>query len=102
MTEEEAKFNLDICGYSGKWKQAKELNRFMIKNDRYWKEVRLTFLELGGEYINKNYDISVQEAVESLKATARYLDLELEKVDRTKEPILYQFLENFRKGLLTF
>jgi hypothetical protein len=46
---------LNVSGYQGKWKAAKEL---AAKNERsddnrllpYWERVRLLFLELGGDY----------------------------------------------------
>lgn len=59
MTEEQiAAEDLDIKGYAGKWKAAQEL---ATKNERcddnrllpYWERVRLLFLELGGERIDR-------------------------------------------------
>lgn len=59
MTEQIAAEGLNITGYAGKWKVAKEL---ALKNERsddnrllpYWERVRLLFLELGGEYEDSN------------------------------------------------
>ena len=60
MTIEEynSSIDLDIFGYHGKWKKAKEL---AVKNERrdnnrllpYWERVRLLFFELGGDYLHE-------------------------------------------------
>ncbi len=49
---------LNIKGFSGKWKQAQEYERDSPRTDDtrllpYWERVRLTFLELGGEYVGQ-------------------------------------------------
>ena len=51
---------LNIKGYAGKWKAAQEYERNTPRTDDtrflpYWERVRLTFLELGGEYIGQKY-----------------------------------------------
>lgn len=51
--EQVAKEGLDVCGYSGKWKQAQELahSSNLSENHKllpYWERVRLLFIELGG------------------------------------------------------
>lgn len=56
--QKKAMEGLDIFGYAGKWRKAKEL---AIKNERhddykhlpYWERVRLLFLELGGGYLDR-------------------------------------------------
>ena len=59
MTDHEvAAEGLNIKGFSGKWKAAQKYeNRSPRKDDTrllpYWERVRLTFLELGGEYIGQ-------------------------------------------------
>lgn len=53
MTEEQAKEGLDICGYSGKWKNAMRHASIRITEGAtdYWAEARKVFLELGGGYL---------------------------------------------------
>lgn len=51
---------LDIHGFHFKWKAAKEyeLENKRVDDSRllpYWERVRLTFLELGGEFIGQKY-----------------------------------------------
>ncbi len=46
-------FDLNIAGYSGKWRQAKRLAETHHLQDPYWMRVRLLFLELGGERLDK-------------------------------------------------
>lgn len=59
MTDEEqqARSELNIAGFRGKWRKAQDL---AIGNERsddnsllpYWERVRLLFLELGGETLD--------------------------------------------------
>ena len=52
---------LNIKGYPGKWRTAKEMarNPCQYMDDRhllpYWERARLFFLELGGEFIGQKY-----------------------------------------------
>lgn len=61
LTEEQiAAEDLNITGFAGKWKEAQryELNSPRTDDTKllpYWERVRLTFLELGGEYIGQKY-----------------------------------------------
>lgn len=50
LDEQEAATGLDICGYAGKWKKAKESEK---PGPNYWSRVRTHFLELGGAYTNQ-------------------------------------------------
>lgn len=57
MDQEEAiaKQGLNLSGYGFKWRQAQGLvDNGAVRGDilllPYWEQVRLTFLELGGEY----------------------------------------------------
>jgi hypothetical protein len=55
-TEEEAKTDLDTCGYAGKWASAKRglaSERPHLSGPAYWDAVRLYFLELGGCWLSQ-------------------------------------------------
>jgi hypothetical protein len=54
--EEEASEDLDICGYAGKWKSAKEgvtRDQPKLSGSAYWDAVRTYYLELGGCYLSE-------------------------------------------------
>lgn len=54
--EEEVSEDLDICGYAGKWKSAKEgvtREKPDLSGSAYWDAVRTYFLELGGCYLSE-------------------------------------------------
>jgi hypothetical protein len=58
VEEEIASENLDIFGYAGKWRQAQQYELGDPRTDDtrllpYWERVRLTFLELGGQYLGQ-------------------------------------------------
>ena len=61
MTDSEiATEGLSIKGFAGKWKAAQKYENYSPRKDDmrllpYWERVRLTFLELGGEYIGQRY-----------------------------------------------
>jgi len=61
MSDEDiASEGLNLSGYHGKWRAAKEyeLVNKRVDDSRllpYWERVRLTFLELGGEFIGQKY-----------------------------------------------
>lgn len=45
--------DLDIVNYRGKWKDARRLASLRLgakKTGEYWRLVRITFLELGGQF----------------------------------------------------
>jgi hypothetical protein len=46
-------FDLDVFGYSGKWKVAKEMAHGLAGVE-FWMTARLRFIELGGEYLTPN------------------------------------------------
>lgn len=58
-TEEGAKEGLATCAYAGKWEKAKaevDLSARAVPDctiGQYWDEVRLYFLELGGEWLSQ-------------------------------------------------
>jgi hypothetical protein len=59
-SEQTASEGLDLRGFAGKWKQAKQYEENTPRTDDsrllpYWERVRLTFLELGGEFIGQKY-----------------------------------------------
>lgn len=47
--------DLALCHYPGKWRVAKEWadKSFQCGTYEWWEKARLTFLELGGEYIHQ-------------------------------------------------
>jgi hypothetical protein len=54
--EQEVSEDLDICGYAGKWKSAKEgvaREKPLLLGESYWEAVRTYFLELGGCYLSE-------------------------------------------------
>ena len=58
--QQQAEQGLNITGYAGKWKHAQEYELNTPRTDDmrllpYWERVRLTFLELGGEFIGQKY-----------------------------------------------
>jgi hypothetical protein len=46
-------FDLDVFGYPGKWKTAKEMAAG-LEGVEFWMFARLRFIELGGEHIKPN------------------------------------------------
>lgn len=64
--EEDVSEDLDICGYAGKWKSAKErVTRYKpdLDGSAYWDAVRTYFLELGGGYLSERCEPAPADAV---------------------------------------
>lgn len=66
--EVEVSEDLDICGYAGKWKSAKESvarEKPSLNGSAYWDAVRTYFLELGGCYLSERCEHSNQGTADS-------------------------------------
>lgn len=69
LTEEEASAGLDVSGYAGKWRKAKQsvLAPPEVAVADYWLAVRLYFLELGGCYLTQRTVPSPEQPLTSLE-----------------------------------